>query len=109
MYKTIEIGRFIEFYVKKIVQKNLNCHNAPDEDGKVPDYTLIKEGKTTLIVEAKNLSADLKNKKIINQLAFYCFNSGIDFGVLSNGVKWLLFKTFENNPKDRIVWQVDLE
>ncbi len=83
--------------------------NAPDEDGKVPDYTLIKEGKTTLIVEAKNLSADLKNKKIINQLAFYCFNSGIDFGVLSNGVKWLLFKTFENNPKDRIVWQVDLE
>jgi len=83
--------------------------NAPDEDGKIPDYTLLKNGKTTLIVEAKNLSIDLQNKNIIDQLANYCFKSGIDFGVLTNGVKWLLFKTFEKNPKDRIVWQVDLE
>jgi hypothetical protein len=83
--------------------------NAPDEDGKVPDYTLLKNGKTTLIVEAKNLSVDLLDKKIIDQLANYCFKSGIDFGVLSNGLKWLLFKTFEKNPKDRIVWQVDIE
>lgn len=35
--------------------------------------------------------------------------SPIDFGILTNGVRWLLFKTFEKNPKDRIVWQVDLE
>lgn len=83
--------------------------NAPDEDGKIPDYTLLKNGKTTLIVEAKNLSIDLQDKKIIDQLANYCFKSGIDFGVLTNGVKWLLFKTFEKNPKDRIVWQVDIE
>jgi hypothetical protein len=83
--------------------------NAPDEDGKIPDYTLLKNGKTTLIVEAKNLSVDLQNKIIIDQLANYCFKSGIDFGVLTNGIKWLLFKTFEKNPKDRIVWQVDLE
>lgn len=83
--------------------------NAPDEDGKIPDYTLLKNGKTTLIVEAKNLSVDLQDKKIIDQLANYCFQSGIDFGVLTNGVKWLLFKTFEKNPKDRIIWQVDLE
>lgn len=83
--------------------------NAPDEDGKIPDYTLLKNGKTTLIVEAKNLSIDLQDKKIIDQLANYCFKSGIDFGILTNGVRWLLFKTFEKNPKDRIVWQVDLE
>jgi predicted type IV restriction endonuclease len=83
--------------------------NAQDEDGKIPDYTLLKNGKTTLIVEAKNLSIDLQDKKIIDQLANYCFKSGIDFGILTNGVKWLLFKTFEKNPKDRIIWQVDLE
>ena len=83
--------------------------NAPDEDGKIPDYTLIKAEKTTLIVEAKNLSVDLQNKKIIDQLAHYCFNRGIDFGILSNGIKWLLFKTFEKNPTDRIIWEVDLE
>jgi len=83
--------------------------NAPDEDGKIPDYTLVKNKKTTLIVEAKNLSIDLQDKKIIDQLANYCFKSGIDFGVLTNGVKWLLFKTFERNPKDRIIWEVDIE
>lgn len=83
--------------------------NAPDEYGKIPDYTLIKNNKTTLIVEAKNLSVDLQNKIIIDQLANYCFKSGIDFGILSNGIKWLLFKTFEKNPKDRIIWEIDLE
>src|SRR3989339_1149197 len=83
--------------------------NAPDEDGKIPDYTLLKNSKTTLIVEAKNLKVDLQNKNIIDQLANYCFKSGIDFGILTNGVKWLLFKTFERNPKDRIIWQADLE
>jgi hypothetical protein len=83
--------------------------NAPDEDGKIPDYTLLKNGKTTLIVEAKNLKVDLQDKKIIDQLANYCFKSGIEFGVLTNGIKWLLFKTFERNPKERIVWQVDIE
>ncbi|MCL2348961.1 MAG: type I restriction endonuclease [Planctomycetaceae bacterium] len=83
--------------------------NAPDEDGKIPDYTLLKNDKTILIVEAKNLKADLQEKKIIDQLANYCFRSGIDFGILTNGVNWLLFKTFEKNPKDRIIWQVDIE
>ncbi len=62
-----------------------------------------------MIVEAKNLSVDLQNKNIIDQLANYCFKSGIDFGILSNGIKWLLFKTFEKNPKDRIIWEIDLE
>jgi len=83
--------------------------NALGEDGKIPDYTLLKNVKETLIVEAKNLSIDLKTKSIIDQLSAYCYNRGIKFGVLTNGVKWLLFKTFELNPKDRIIWQVDLE
>lgn len=83
--------------------------NAPDEDGKIPDYTLLKNDKTVLIVEAKNLSIDLQDRKIIDQLASYCYRSGIDFGILTNGIKWLLFKTFERDPKDRIVWQVDIE
>jgi len=83
--------------------------NAADQDGQIPDYTLLKNNKTALFVEAKNLSIDLTEKKIIDQLVKYCFNAGIDFGVLTNGVKWLLFKTFEKNPNDRIIWQVDIE
>jgi len=83
--------------------------NAPSTDGKIPDYTLLKDNKATLIVEAKNLSIDLNDRKIIEQLANYCYHAGIHFGILSNGLSWLLFKTFENNPSERVVWQINIE
>jgi len=83
--------------------------NAPNEEGKIPDYTLFKEGKSILVVEAKNISIELNDNKVINQIANYCYKPGIDFGILTNGIKWLLFKTFEKNPQDRIIWEIDLE
>ncbi len=83
--------------------------NAPNEEGKIPDYTLLKESKSKLVVEAKNLSVELVDDKVINQIANYCYKPGIEFGILTNGVRWLLFNTFQKNPQDRIVWQVDLE
>ena len=46
-----------------------------------------------LFVEAKNLSVDLKNE--IQQLARYCYNEGTEFGVLTNGINWILFRTFK--------------
>ncbi len=84
-------------------------HNAPNDEGKIPDYTLLKGSKNILIVEAKNLSIDLTDQKVINQISNYCYNQGVDFGILTNGVRWLLFNTFQKNPQDRIVWQIDIE
>jgi len=84
-------------------------HNAPNEFGKIPDYTLIKNKKNVLVVEAKNLTVELKDDKIISQLAGYSYNMGISFGILTNGIKWLLFNTFQRNPNERIVWIADLE
>ena len=78
-------------------------------NNKIPDYTLEKNNKVILYVEAKNLSIDLRDKKIIKQLADYCYDYGVEFGVLTNGIEWLLFKTFEQNADDRIIWQVNLE
>ncbi len=45
------------------------------------------------------------------QLARYCVNQGIEFGLLTNGCDWLLIKTFEKGTqlRDRIIWQVSLE
>lgn len=82
--------------------------NAPNDDGKIPDYILLKNGKKMLVVEAKNMSIDLSDSKIINQIASYCYNPGIKFGVLTNGEKWLLFNTFKANPSERVVWKLDL-
>ncbi|NQU28865.1 MAG: type I restriction enzyme HsdR N-terminal domain-containing protein [Candidatus Marinimicrobia bacterium] len=85
--------------------------NDTNKDGKIPDYTLRKKGKDILIVEAKNISVEVNDEKILSQLAGYCYsmNLGFDFGILSNGTKWLLFNTFERNPAERTVWIADLE
>lgn len=82
--------------------------NSRNDEGKIPDYTLLKNGKRVLIVEAKNLSTEIKDDKVIAQLVEYCYTPGIEFGVITNGLKWLLFNTFQKNPTERIVWLIDL-
>lgn len=82
--------------------------NVTNDDGRIPDYTLLKEGKKVLVLEAKKLSKNLDDSKIIRQLADYCYPHGIEFGILTDGVIWQLFNTFEKNPNNRIVWTIDL-
>ena len=83
--------------------------NLKTEGKDIPDYTLFKNGVRILFVEAKNLSVDLKNG--IHQLARYCYNEGTEFGVLTNGINWILFRTFlkGTNLKERIIWELSLE
>ena len=83
--------------------------NLKTEGRDIPDYTLFKNGMRILFVEAKNLSVDLKNE--IQQLARYCYNEGTEFGVLTNGINWILFRTFLKGTtlKERIIWEIDLE
>ena len=83
--------------------------SLPSDEGGIPDYTLRKQDRTVIYVEAKNLAANLNDH--ISQLAKYCYNQGTEFGVLTNGLQWMLLKTFEKGTKlsDRIVWQIDLE
>ncbi len=82
--------------------------NVTNDDGKIPDYTLLKGGAKKLILEAKKLSRNLDDGKVIRQLADYCYPHGIEFGILTDGVVWQLFNTFEKNPNNRIVWTVDI-
>lgn len=84
--------------------------NISTEEG-VPDYTLIKNGNKMLFIEAKRLGIDIEQQEIIRQLAKYCFGEGIKYGVLTNGIVWVLFRSFEEGTTltERIVWKVDLE
>jgi predicted type IV restriction endonuclease len=82
--------------------------NVTNDDGKIPDYTLFKEGEKVLVLEAKRLSKKLEDSKIIKQLADYCYPQGIEFGILTDGLIWQLFSTFERNPSKRIVWSIDI-
>lgn len=82
--------------------------NASYEDGKRPDYTMLYNKKPILILEAKNTSVDLEKSDVIKQLAQYCYNMGVKYGILSNGKQWLFYNTFETNPNDRILWELDI-
>lgn len=81
------------------VQPNI----ASEED--VPDYSLLKNSKKVLFIEAKKLSVDIEQKEIIRKLANYCFGEGMKYGVLTNGSVWLLFRAFEEGTTiaERIV------
>jgi predicted type IV restriction endonuclease len=82
--------------------------NQKNELGDVPDYTLLKNGQQVLVIEAKKASVNVQDKKVMDQLVKYCYGMGIKFGLITNGLQWLLFDTFERNPAERIVWVADL-
>lgn len=84
--------------------------NISSEEG-VPDYLLLKNEKKVLFIEAKKLSVDVEEKEIIRKLGQYCFGEGMKYGVLSNGVIWILFRAFQEGTTmaERLVWKVDLE
>lgn len=84
--------------------------NISTEEG-VPDYSLLKNNKKVLFIEAKKSSVDVEEKEIIRKLGQYCFGEGMKYGVLSNGPVWILFRAFQEatTMAERIVWKVDLE
>ncbi len=53
----------------------------------------------------------LEEKEIIRKLGQYCFGEGMKYGVLSNGIIWILFRAFQEGTTmaERLVWKVDLE
>ena len=68
--------------------------NAKAEGG-IPDYTLKLEGKPCLYIEAKKLGTHLnpsnRGDTPLHQLSKYCSDNGVDYGLLTDGEKWLLF------------------
>ncbi|MDO9529172.1 MAG: type I restriction enzyme HsdR N-terminal domain-containing protein [Syntrophales bacterium] len=84
--------------------------NVSTEEG-VPDYSLIKNGKKILFVEAKKLDVDIEQKEVVRQLAKYSFGEGTKYGVLTNGAIWVLIRSFEEGTTltERIIWKTDIE
>jgi predicted type IV restriction endonuclease len=83
--------------------------NDTSEQGSVQGYALVKGGKRISFVEPKNISENLIDH--IPSLTQHCQQEEVEFGILSTGTRWMLLKTFGTDlkPKDRIVWQIDLE
>lgn len=84
--------------------------NVSTEEG-IPDYSLLKGNKKVLFIEAKKLSVDIERKEVIRKLANYCFGEGMEYGVLTNGSIWVLFRAFQKDTTmpERVVWKTDIE
>ena len=81
------------------------------KDGRA-DYALILDGNVFAYVEAKNLGVNIiKNEKPLRQLGRYCFNTGVKYGILTNGAVWIVLKAFEEGSSlsERILLRVNLE
>ncbi|MBI3923677.1 MAG: hypothetical protein HY318_19815 [Armatimonadetes bacterium] len=82
----------------------------PTVDGKSVDYALMINGKPTLLVEAKSLDDALNDVKAITQVVGYAANDGIVWCVLTNGVKWKVYRSVEKCPApDKLMFEVSFD
>ncbi|AJC71898.1 MAG: type I restriction enzyme HsdR N-terminal domain-containing protein [Thermococcus sp.] len=80
------------------------------EEGRA-DYALILGGEIVAYVEAKNLGVNIeKREEPLRQLAKYCFNTGVRYGILTNGAVWIGVKAFEvgSSLRERTLVKVNL-
>ena len=56
-------------------------------------------------------SSHLVIKEVISQLVKYSNSEGTEYGILTNGIVWMLVRTFEKGTKlsERKVWKTDIE
>jgi predicted transport protein len=67
----------------------------PTVDGKSVDYALKIDKKAILLVEAKPLTDSLSDVKCITQTTGYAANDGIVWCILTNGLKWRVYRSVE--------------
>jgi len=85
----------------------------PTVDGKSVDYALRlnrRPAKPALLVEAKPLDDPLEDVKSITQVVGYATNDGIVWCVLTNGVRWKVYRSVEKCPApDKLMFEVSLD
>jgi predicted transport protein len=78
-------------------------------DGTFLDYALKLSGTARIYVEAKGLGESLDDKKFMAQAINYANNDGVLWCVLTNGVRWSVYKTNEPVAMDRkLLLEIDL-
>jgi len=81
-----------------------------DNSGKRPDFTFMINGKRKVFIEAKALSNDLMDEKMISEKVGYCITSDVPFLILTNGSKYRIFYSeLKGSPKDKILNEFSLE
>jgi predicted transport protein len=79
-------------------------------DGKSVDYALKVHKKLALFMEAKQLNDPLTDVKDITQTVGYASNNGVEWCVLTNGIRYKIYKSSEPTPApEKLLFEVSLD
>ena len=82
----------------------------PTINGKSVDYALKINKKVVLLVEAKALDDTLDDVKAVTQVVGYAANDGIVWCILTNGIKWRVYRSVEKcAAPDKLMFEVNLD
>lgn len=82
----------------------------PTIDGKSVDYALKINRKPVLLIEAKQLADPLEDVKAITQVVGYAANDGIEWCVLTNGVRYKVYSTSERAAApEKLLFEVSID
>jgi len=82
----------------------------PTVDNKSVDYAMKVNRKVVLHWEAKQLSDPLDDVKSITQVVGYAANDGIEWCVLTNGVRYKVYKVSEKaSAPDKLLFEVSID
>ncbi len=82
----------------------------PTVDGKSVDYAMKVNRKVVLHVEAKQVGDPLDDVKSITQVVGYAANDGIEWCVLTNGVRYKVYKASEKaSAPDKLLFEVSID
>jgi len=108
--RTIIIDPILEALGWDIRDPNEVDLEYPTVDGKSVDYALKINNKPALLVEAKALDDPLNDVKAITQVVGYAANAGIVWCILTNGVKWKVYRSVEKCPApEKLMFEVSLD
>lgn len=81
----------------------------PTVDGKSVDYAMKVNRKVVLHLEAKQLGDPLDDVKSITQVVGYAANDGVEWCVLTNGVRYKVYKASEKaSAPDKLLFEVSI-
>jgi len=82
----------------------------PTIDGKSVDYALKINRKPVILLEAKALNDPLDDVKAITQVVGYATNDGVDWCVLTNGVRYKVYRSSEKVPApDKLLFEASID
>jgi hypothetical protein len=84
-------------------------HGYPLADRTFVDYALFVSNRVRLVIEAKALNVSLSNRDA-SQLLAYCGKLGVEYGILSNGIEWKVYRVIgKQNIEDRLLSVIRLD